>query len=135
MKNLSKLVLFVTLFISVNANAQINGSFSRFVSTGNDDAEQRVSTGAMDLTSSDLEITIDGTNNQFIGIRFDVVNIPKGVIIDSAFIQFATKGDKAPVSGAVNIKAELSAKFSPNFHHKCYLARQHRCYLGHLLHK
>jgi hypothetical protein len=109
MKNLSKLVLFVILFISVNANAQINGSFSRFVSTGNDDAEQRVSTGAMDLTSSDLEIMNDGTNTQFIGIRFNGVNIPKGVIIDSAFIQFATKGDKAPVSGAATIRAELSA--------------------------
>jgi hypothetical protein len=112
MKNLYKLVLFVILFVAVNANAQINGSFSRFVSTGNDDAEQRVSTGAMDLTSSDLEIMNDGSNTQFIGIRFDGISIPKGVIIDSAFIQFATKGDKAPVSGTATIRAELSANSS-----------------------
>jgi hypothetical protein len=112
MKNLYKLVLFVILFVAVNANAQINGSFSRFVSTGNDDAEQRVSTGAMDLTSSDLEIMNDGSNTQFIGIRFNGISIPKGVIIDSAFIQFATKGDKAPVSGTATIRAELSANSS-----------------------
>ena len=109
MKYLYKLVLFVILFVAINANAQINGSFSRFVSTGNDDAEQRVSTGAMDLTSSDLEIMNDGTSTQFIGIRFNGISIPKGVTIDSAFIQFATKGDKAPVSGTATIRAELSA--------------------------
>jgi hypothetical protein len=63
----------------------------------------------MDLTSSDLEIMNDGTSTQFIGIRFNGISIPKGVTIDSAFIQFATKGDKAPVSGTATIRAELSA--------------------------
>ena len=102
------LVFLSALFFAPLVQAQVSVTFSKFVNSGNDDAEQRISTGAMDLTSSDLEITTDGSNNQLIGVRFTNVNIPKGAVIDSAFIQFATKGDKAPVSGAVTIKAELS---------------------------
>ncbi|MEN9458035.1 MAG: hypothetical protein RL135_609, partial [Bacteroidota bacterium] len=109
MKNYYLLTLLLAILFGSNASGQINGSFTKYVTTGNDDAEQRVSSGAMDLTSSDLEITTDGTNYQYIGIRFTGINVPKGVVIDSAFIQFATKGDKAPVSGTATIKAELAA--------------------------
>ncbi len=109
MKHLNKIFFLFIIFLSLKAQSQVSGTFTRYVSTGSDDAEQRISTGAMDLTSSDLEITTDGSNNQLIGIRFSGVSIPKGVIIDSAFIQFATNGDKAPVSGAATIRAELAA--------------------------
>lgn len=108
MKKLFTLSLLFFLYSGI-AEAQIQGNFRRYISSGNDDAEQRVSTGAMDLTSSDLEITTDGSNNQWLGLRFTNVSIPKGCTIDSAFIQFATKGDKAPVSGTANFYAELSA--------------------------
>jgi hypothetical protein len=109
MKNLHKLLLLIIFCSALTANAQVSATFSRYVTNGNDDAEQRISTGAMDLTSSDLEITTDGSNNQLIGIRFNGIGIPKGATIDSAFIQFATKGDKAPVSGAVTIRSEMAA--------------------------
>jgi len=104
--------IVIAFIIFGSAKAQTRSIFSRLITNGNDDAEQRVSTGAMDLTSSDLEITTDGSNNQWIGLRFTNVNIPKGALIDSAFIQFATKGDKAPVSGIANFYAELSANAS-----------------------
>jgi hypothetical protein len=44
------------------------------VSTGSDDAEER-SSGSTSLTSSDLELVLDGSNNQKVGMRFNgVVN-------------------------------------------------------------
>jgi len=60
------------------------------VSSGNDDAEERVSDGSMDLTSSDLEIISDGGSDQLIGIRFQGLGIPQGTTILSASIQFTT---------------------------------------------
>ncbi len=108
--NLHKSIAILTMLLLFGnaAFTQVSTTFSRFVTSGNDDAEQRISNSAMDLTSSDLEITTDGSNNQLIGIRFANISIPKGIIIDSAFIQFATKGDKAPISGVATIRAELS---------------------------
>ena len=42
----------------------------------------------MTLTSSDLELTFDGTMQQTIGMRFTNIDIPQGAIITSAYIQF-----------------------------------------------
>lgn len=110
---MKKLLLTLTACLLLTGisrvQAQIQVALNRIVSTGNDDAEQRVSTGAMDLTSSDLEFMLDGSNAQLIGIRFGNITIPKGVVIDSAFIQFANKGDKTPVSGAATLKGQLTA--------------------------
>jgi len=66
----------------------------------------------MNLTSSDLEIMTDGTRTQWIGIRFTNLNIPKGAIIDSAFVQFTNVGDKNPVNGNAFIRGELTANSS-----------------------
>lgn len=107
------LLLFWALGYQV-ANAQVNSTLFRKVNTGSDDAEERVSTGAMDLTSSDLEIMTDGSNNQLIGIRFPNIQLPAGAIIDSVFIQFTNVGDKNPVSGAATIRGELIGN-SPTF--------------------
>lgn len=89
--------------------AQVSSTLFRKVSAGSDDAEEGVSsnTGVMDLTSSDLEIMTDGTRTQWIGIRFLDIQIPKGAVIDSAFIQFTNVGDKNPVSGTAIIRGEL----------------------------
>jgi hypothetical protein len=51
-----------------------------------DDAEERV-TGGMRLTSSDLELVYDGSD-QTVGMRFAGVDIPKGATISKAYIQF-----------------------------------------------
>ncbi len=59
------------------------------VNTGNDDAEEKIPSGAMDLTSSDLEMIDDG-GAQYVGMRFAGVNIPRNAVITEAYIQFST---------------------------------------------
>lgn len=73
------------------------------VSSGSDDAEQDVSGGGMDVSSSDLEIFDDG-GLQVIGLRFVDVPIPKGAIIEDAYIVFTcdeTKGGTQPVNAII----------------------------------
>jgi hypothetical protein len=70
------------------ANAQT--TITSQVSQDNDDAEEQVSNGNIDLGSSDLELTSDGGTNQLVGIRFQNINIPQGTTIISASIQFTT---------------------------------------------
>lgn len=88
--------------------AQVSKTVIYKVQSGTDDAEEVATggtgtVGVMDLTSSDLELMTDGTKKQLIGIRFSGITIPKDAIINSAFIQFTTKGDKNPTSGAIAI--------------------------------
>ena len=58
------------------------------VNAGSDDAEERTSTNAVILTSSDLEMALDGSRDQVIGIRFNQVDIPQGATITEAYVQF-----------------------------------------------
>lgn len=58
------------------------------VAIGNDDVEERLSTGAMYRNSSDLELTTDGTRTQLVGIRFQDVTVPVGAVITNAWIEF-----------------------------------------------
>ena len=90
------------------AMAQMSHTFVRAVNTGNDDAEEATSgtLGAMDLTSSDLELMTDGSKTQVIGLRFAGITIPQGAVINRAFVQFTTKGDKNAISGTINISAQ-----------------------------
>jgi hypothetical protein len=53
-----------------------------------DDAEENNATGAMDLTSSDLELIMDGSKNQTVGMRFPNVQVPVGALLVDAYIQF-----------------------------------------------
>lgn len=107
---LKAVLLLMVSAITIKASAQISTSVFSKVNNGNDDAEEGVSSniGVMDLTSSDLEIMTDGTRTQWIGIRFTGLNIPKGVIIDSAFVQFTNVGDKNAVNGNAIIRGELT---------------------------
>ena len=56
------------------------------VAASSDDAEETAS-GRMSLTSSDLELVYDGSD-QTVGIRFNGVTIPQGASIRSAYVQF-----------------------------------------------
>ena len=56
------------------------------VSASSDDAEEKA-TGSVGLTSTDLELVYD-VSNQVVGMRFNNVNIPKGAAITNAYIQF-----------------------------------------------
>ncbi len=60
------------------------------VSRGDDDAEERVSDGQMELGSSDLELIYDSSRgNQVVGIRFQNIQIPNGYNITGAYIEFS----------------------------------------------
>jgi len=72
------------------------------ISSSSDDAEQNIATGAMNLTSTDLELTTDGSINQVVGLRFNNISIPAGAYVTNAFIQFTTD-DQAPFSGATSL--------------------------------
>lgn len=60
------------------------------VNAGTDDAEENIATGAIDMTSTDLELIDDGGVLQYVAMRFASMNIPKGAIIAGAHVQFAT---------------------------------------------
>lgn len=66
-----------------------NDTVSSRVDTSSDDAEERLSDGAMDLTSSDLELINDPSDgDQIVGMRFTNITIPQGAIITNAYIEF-----------------------------------------------
>jgi hypothetical protein len=53
-----------------------------------DDAEERTSTGAVSLTSGDLNLGHDGTRAQTVAMRFTGVTLPPGATITNAWVQF-----------------------------------------------
>ncbi len=77
------------------------------VSAGSDDAEQRLS-GSVSLTSSDLELTTDGANEQVVGLRFAGVQVPAGATVTSAWVQFRSDEVSATAAATLTIKAEAS---------------------------
>jgi hypothetical protein len=76
-----------TVIVTVSDSAPI--TFETQVAASTDDAEER-SSGSMKLTSTDLEMTVDGTSVQTVGIRFTGIDIPRYAIITRAYIQFQT---------------------------------------------
>jgi len=89
--------MFLTAFVLVLALSCTNAAFGIFsvdirVDTTNDDAEEYAGTGTVDSASNDLELGYEGAlapeNLQIVGIRFTGVDIPKGVTIRKAWVQF-----------------------------------------------
>lgn len=58
------------------------------ISSSSDDAEQRLSSGNMSMTSSDLELPYDRGNEQIVGMRFTDIKVPAGATITDARIEF-----------------------------------------------
>jgi hypothetical protein len=94
---MSKKLVFLTSFVLVLALAGTNTAFGVFsvdvrVAASNDDAEEDVSGGGMGRTSSDLELGHEGaasaTSLQTVGVRFIGVDVPEGVVIKKAWVQF-----------------------------------------------
>jgi hypothetical protein len=71
--------------------APSSGSIEVSVGQSSDDAEEAVSTGSVVLSSSDLELVRDRTQ-QTVGIRFAGVAIPAGALITDAYIEFTADG-------------------------------------------
>ncbi|MEO0041447.1 MAG: hypothetical protein RL329_895 [Bacteroidota bacterium] len=70
------------------------------VNRSSDDAEQNISSGSVDLNSTDLELANEGGSTpQEVGMRFNTINIPKNATITNAYIQFTTdETDSNPVA-------------------------------------
>ncbi len=83
------------------------------VTGGTNDAEQAAS-GAVTLTSTDLELVNDGAlGNQIVGLRFDHLAVPPGAYIASATVQFTADEAQSEVT-TLGIRAE-AADFAPGF--------------------
>ena len=88
-KGIFNFCLLIFLFLTVS-NSFGQTTVTSQVSNDRDDAEERVSNGNVDRGSSDLELIRDGGNDQLVGVRFRNINVPQGVTIVSANIQFTT---------------------------------------------
>jgi hypothetical protein len=73
-----------------------------------DDAEES-STGSMSITSSDLELVFD-SSDQLVGLRFQGVTIPAGASIAEAWIQF--ESDEV-TTGSVSLQIQGQAADNP----------------------
>lgn len=73
-------------YITVNNG----GNVSVPIMSGNDDAEERrgSNVGSMYLNSSDLEFGNDNGNEQYVGMRFQNINVPQGAQISNAKLIF-----------------------------------------------
>ncbi len=93
-------------------------TFERRVSSGDDDAEERLSDGDMYMDSSDLELVNDGSRAQYVGMRFEDIHVPQGVTVTSAYIQFAVdETDSGETSVTVRGQAAGNAgEFSTSSH-------------------
>jgi Tfp pilus tip-associated adhesin PilY1 len=91
-RTLPALMLFVFCFVlasgwGIAVNKACAETVEVWVAAGEDDAEED-SSGSMDLTSSDLELIRESSNQQ-VGMRFRNISIEQGAIINSAYIRFA----------------------------------------------
>ncbi len=85
------------------------------VSSSSDDAEERPRNGVsyVALTSSDLEMTLDRSIKQNVGLRFTGLNIPQGNFIERAYIQFTVD---EPNTGPTDLSIGLhSTIYAPTF--------------------
>lgn len=110
--------IFVSLVLitptHVWGNAQSSDTLEIRVIQGDDDAEELVSGGGMDLSSSDLELVRE-SGDQIIGIRFANVPIPKGSTITNAYILFTTdETDTEPTSLTIWGESSGDAKIYEN---------------------
>ena len=82
-----------------------SGTIVRQIQNKKDDVEQQPTSGKMSLHSSDLELVHEG-EDQLIGLRFRNIDVPKGAIINSAYVQFNVKQLVGKRDTNLNISAE-----------------------------
>lgn len=107
-KHITLFTLCLMVFGTSAIEAQV--TVTSQVSSMNDDAEEQGSNGSspgtMDLSSSDLELVIDGNDgNQYVGMRFTNLAVPQGAYITQAYIQF-TVDETDSDSTAVSLQVE-----------------------------
>jgi hypothetical protein len=72
----------------------------KFIAVASDDAEESVSSGSVNLTSSDLELIADG-GDQLVGLRFTSIDIDQGATITNAYVEFTAQ--EAPKANAAEL--------------------------------
>lgn len=63
-------------------------TISSQIGASSDDAEERVSSGSVNMTSSDLELGADNGVDQWVGMRFSGISIPRNAIILNSYVEF-----------------------------------------------
>ncbi len=96
------------LAAALNSSMQAQNTFSVRIATGNDDAEEALSSGTMYLTSSDLELVYDSfvSDDQIIGLRFNGISLPANATVVNAYLQFEVDELKAVNPCSLNIFVE-----------------------------
>ncbi|WP_372880299.1 hypothetical protein [Psychromonas sp.] len=94
---MKKLIILMITFIVTMSPVLASTQISSRISQSSDDAEESISSGSMDISGSDLELVDD----QVIGMRFNNIDIPPGVNIINAYIQFTVDETKGSGSGAI----------------------------------
>lgn len=91
--------------IGLTTGTSSGGMIDRRIAAGSDDAEEQAG-GGVNLTSGDIEMVHDGTD-QTVGLRFTSVAIPRGAQITRAWIQFET--DETPnVTTSLTLRGQAS---------------------------
>jgi hypothetical protein len=91
--------------VTVNG-AGSSSTFEKRVAASSDDAEQAVSSGTVNLTSNDLELTQD-SSNQAVGLRFTGVTIPKRAAIVNAWVRFRADATGSTAT-SLNIRGQAA---------------------------
>jgi hypothetical protein len=82
------------------------------LSGGADDGEEIVGSGAVTLTSTDLDLVTDAGAPLVVGLRYPGIEIPQGAKIERAYLQFqANEIDAGPAS--LRIEAEAADDSTP----------------------
>lgn len=76
------------------------------ISDGGDDVEEE-STGTVDARSGDLELVVDGSDTQTVGLRFLGVGVPQGAVVTNASVQF-TVDEVDTAAAALVIEGEAA---------------------------
>ncbi len=74
--------------VTVTASGPTRRTLEVRIASGTDDAEETSGTTSVSLTSSDLELVTDGTKVQTVGLVFRGITIPRGAVIENAYVQF-----------------------------------------------
>jgi len=77
-----------TVQVTVQPAPVTTATIERRIAVGTDDAEESGITASLQLSSFDIEMVFDIDNNQWVGLRFTNVTIPRGAFISRAYLQF-----------------------------------------------
>ncbi len=83
------------------------------VTSGEDDVEEFATTGLIEAASGDLDLMVDGASvYESVGIRITNINVPQGVLITNAYLQFVADEANSGVTN-LTVSAENTSNALP----------------------